>query len=767
MKKVAAAFLVIYMILTAFPVTVNAEKITQEPKIIQTVYETEDIILADIVLTEAPYNADSTGKADCSDILQQAVDDCYTAGGGTVFLPVGRYRLTKGIIIRSFVTVCGDWQDPDEGTDYGTVIIADVESSDNITPALFKIGGSAGAIGLTVWYPNQTIDNVKPYPYTFYVNGLMLSTVKNCTMLNSYRGVGVSCEPNSTHEMFEAENIKGTFLSEGITVYDCSDVDTGKNIFISPGYWTEAGEKFNAPDKKELRKYTKKNTTGITLGDLEWPEYANINVGSCKYGLLFAQGERNKFTGSFFDLYITECQYGMYVPEGVVQNFGDDWGISVYNGHIEGSKKAVYDPGKNTTLLTNVKISGIVVGKHIHRQNGGTDKYVVDYNRRHAKPDSNLYIVNADTTGMTDASAAVQSVLDEAGKTGGVVYMPAGYYRFCNPVCIPAKVELRGVSGTPTRSQKGETKGTTVLAMYGYLDENPDAKPLITLNGENAGISEIKINFVKNVPCDESGKYKKTAPAVCAAADGCYAVNNCVILSSVGFEFKNCKNGLIKKNVGCCMESMISVDGCDDIYLEENLQNGNAVGRNGYADTDIPELQDWYRENNNWAYLFNPILKQNCDYLTFKDSKNVVSLNNFIYGAHRYLVSENTQSVVINGGSDGQRKDRYTLNISGGDTTVMNFQRSTDNSLRAWSIYETGNNAKIKFYNITSVYLVYFEHTKFENVSLSELTAKDFIPYILQPVFRLVTRVGVKKTMKDNVKKEPQIKEVFGDVFDY
>lgn len=63
----------------------------------------------------------------------------------------------------------GEYQDSDEGTDYGTIIIADVKSSDEMRPSLFIVGASAGVVGLTVWYPEQTLENIKPYPYTFYV----------------------------------------------------------------------------------------------------------------------------------------------------------------------------------------------------------------------------------------------------------------------------------------------------------------------------------------------------------------------------------------------------------------------------------------------------------------------------------------------------------------------------------------------------------------------------------------------------------------------
>ena len=60
-------------------------------RIIETVFPTEDVVLANIVASEAPYGCDPTGEKDSTAALQQALDDCGANGGGVVFLPVGRY----------------------------------------------------------------------------------------------------------------------------------------------------------------------------------------------------------------------------------------------------------------------------------------------------------------------------------------------------------------------------------------------------------------------------------------------------------------------------------------------------------------------------------------------------------------------------------------------------------------------------------------------------------------------------------------------------
>ena len=745
MKKIASVVLAL-IIAVGFIFPCFAEENVRKPVIVETVYPTDDVVIADIIATDAPYNADNTGKNDATSAIQKAIDDCAQTGGGTVWLPKGEYRLTGNVYIRQFVTLRGDYQDPDTGNEYGTIIIADVESSDAMTPGLFTVGASAGAVGLTVWYPAQNIENVKPYPYTFYVPGneeYMLSTIQNCTLINSYRGIGVCSECENgvyqCHEMLTIENVKGTCLYEGLNSYNSADVDTVKTLYILNKYWAESGERFNAPEENIIDEYTRENGYGFVLGDLEWPQFADVKISEMKYGILFKEPMRYSFSGVFTDLYITDCTFGIYIPEGIIVERGNSWGTGILNGRIEGSEFAIFDPGKNAMLLTNVETEGAIKGKNIQQYKTDTTEFAPDYKKTYIKPESYLYVVDADKTGKTDASGAVQSKLNEASKTGGVVYLPGGLYRFDNPVKVPAGVELRGSSSVATRCQSGNSSGTLIISYYGY---DKTCEPLITLDGDNAGINGIRVDYPLNGPVDDSGVYKETSPIVYSSSNNVYITNCFLTLASCGIKLENSENAFIKKVIGCCYESMFSMTNCKNAYIEGSLQNGNTLPRNGYENFDIPELQNRFTENNLFAYVFIPVTRIRTDFIKLDSCKNVTVFNTFIYGGKTFLNSKDSEVSLVNVGHDGSSKTEYAYILSGGEVTLLNSMRSTEDGKLGYRFYAIENGTKFRSYNSQCVDLLYNEHVILKNIENEELLKNEWIYKYLSCFYDLIADFG-------------------------
>ncbi len=745
MKKIIAVTLTIIITISMFS-TITYAQTSQQPQIVETKYETDDIVIADIIVTESPYNADNTGVNDCTSIIQKAIDDCAENGGGTVFLPVGKYRLTGNIKIKQFVTLMGDWQDPDIGNEYGTIIIADINSEDIMSPGLITVGSSAGAVGLTIWYPSQTIENVKPYPFTFYITGnedYMLQTIKNCTMLNSYRGIGASSECENgiyqCHEMLTIENVKGTCLYQGLNAYNSADVDTFKTLYLLNKYWAEAGEDFNAPKLDELNAYTRTYGIGMVLGDLEWPMFTDIKISDFNYGINIRKGPRYAFGGTFWDLSITNCNYGFYADKSSVAISGKNWGISIYNGVIEGSVKAICDKDRDRLGLTNVKVKGKISGINIRRNTTSVGVAELDYKATHKKPVSNLFVAELDKTGKTDISLSLQNVLNEAGVNGGIVYIPAGLYRIEHPVTVPSNVELRGASSVANRCQRENSSGTLILSFYGYSE---DSNPLITL-GENSGISGIRIDYPLNNPIDESGYYTKTSPVIYSNSNGVYVVNSSITLASRGVLFENSNDVFIKKLVGCCLENMINLNSCQKATIEGCLQNGTCIARNGYSNFDIPELKNRLQEENLFKCLFDPITRKNTNYIVVSDSDEVTIFNSFIYGGKSFFTGKDSNTTIINVGSDGTSKDGFIFNMDGGNTTILNSMRFNQNSKYANRLYSYTKNSTVKIFSSQAMGISFHDHVIIKNVKDVQFTVCDFFNYILQPFYCLFRKISL------------------------
>ena len=85
--------------------------VTPEPKLVNTINPTEDGVIADFDATR--YGADRSGRKDSTKAIQQAIYACQDAGGGTVWLPAGKYLVKDTIEVHAFCTLRGDRRDPD------------------------------------------------------------------------------------------------------------------------------------------------------------------------------------------------------------------------------------------------------------------------------------------------------------------------------------------------------------------------------------------------------------------------------------------------------------------------------------------------------------------------------------------------------------------------------------------------------------------------------------------------------------------------------
>lgn len=647
--------------------------------LVDTVYPTADTVVAAVDITKEPYNADNTGKTDVTDIINKALLDVRNMGGGTVWMPVGSYLVSDTVTIPTYCTLRGDWQDPDLGQEYGTVILARQPQGLAADQALFLIGGSAGVNGLTVYYPDQSLDNVREYPFTFYTNGVhtsyMLSSVTNCTVINGYRGLGACVTDDSVHEMFSVDNVKGTFLSVGAEMYNQADVGTWKALTVSPKYWMEST--LGSPvDGDALRAYTKANTIGLILGDLEWTEFAELKVEDCKYGINIVKGKRIEFAGSFYGAEVKNCDIALKVD-----HLDDRWGLTVVNSRLEGSLYSIENNSMGMVKTLNADLVGPVGGSG-KTENDYSDyarSVSIDFSEPIGRPNAELYLYSGYANGTRDLSAEIQALLDEAGRTGGVVYLPSGVYLLEAPITVPAGVELRGSAGSPTRDVMAELGGTVLLSRYGTgKGFGPDDTALITL-GQDSGIRGIRIVFGDNGPImfSENGQTNDSVYAVRGRGSGVYVVNCSIIASAYGVDFTDCDGHYIKKLLTCCYYNAMTLGG-DGGRVEGCLQNGTVLTR---MSADMRSYCGNMIDESEIFLMFNEILRPSCRYIVIKEGRGQLVFNTFAYGVCDLITNDGGEGVrIVSVGSDNIGGTQ-TVQIKG-DMTVLGALRYNGLSYR-------------------------------------------------------------------------------------
>ena len=325
------------------------------------------------------------------------------------------------------------------------------------------------------------------------------------------------------------------------------------------------------------------------------------------------------------------------------------WGTVIANSTLEGSQYSIQNKSGGVIKGINLKLTGSTdgSGKIIYEDSQNAASITLDYNKTYTKPVAKLYQYQGTVDGKSDLSQEIQDLLNEAGTTGGVVYLPGGMYRLDSPLTVPAGVELRGAAGSPTREARSITKGTVLLAHYGDGESFlADSQALITLR-QNAGVNGIRILYPDNGPKDSN---LSTTYAIRGTGSGVYVVNTSIAAAAYGVDFSGCDDHYIKKLVTCCYYNAMKVGG-NNGTVEGCLQNGTVLIR---MSTTLTELcNNMIEEAKSFALLFNPITRIHCTYIIVDQGQNQKIYNTFAYGPKTFLCNQGGETVnAVNVGAD-------------------------------------------------------------------------------------------------------------------
>jgi parallel beta-helix repeat protein len=208
------------------------------------------------------YGAAGNGSTDDTAAIQAALDAANAAGGGTVFLPPGAYKITDQLVVEN-CTLRGvgvyQWGEYDQGST--------IHITDTVDPAISLRSGGV-LVGLNFYHPNQsTTSTPVVYPATvelYQTTPSILARetlIHECTFVNSYIAVDLNGDSvNGLSPSCRVIDNRICAISIGVNhPFTLIENQIQRNMFTY-AHWPE-GEAGNAKD------YITANAIGVTIAD--------------------------------------------------------------------------------------------------------------------------------------------------------------------------------------------------------------------------------------------------------------------------------------------------------------------------------------------------------------------------------------------------------------------------------------------------------------------------------------------------------------------
>ena len=237
------------------------------------------------------YGAKGDGATDDTAAFQNALD-AVAGKGGTVNVPVGNYMIKTHIRVPNNVTLEGIWKIPTAWTQMqgSTLLAVEGEGSEEGT-AFITLGVNSTIKGLTVFYPNQKAESIKPYPWCVACAGGDNPSIIDCLLVNPYNAVDFGSKPSGRHYI---RNLYGQPLRRGIFIDKCYDVGRIENVHFWP-FW-------NWSDKTETQKFLTEHGEAFIFARTDWEYVYNTFCFGYGIGYKFIQSKDGACNGNFLGI---------------------------------------------------------------------------------------------------------------------------------------------------------------------------------------------------------------------------------------------------------------------------------------------------------------------------------------------------------------------------------------------------------------------------------------------------------------------------------
>lgn len=254
-------------------------------------------------------------EEDSTAAIQKALDDAGKAGGGTVYLPGGVYRINGSLSVPEGVELRGSF----DGPHYGNSTWAGIQlyaygDKDNADGApLITLAEGSGVRGFTVFYPEQgysdraLIDEEMAHAYPPTIRANKSTWIQNIAIVGGYTAIDAMTNRCDGIVIYD---VTGAAMSSTLLLGHGTDGGVVQNLHFNYSGWGQQGQYANNPDyafitangttnrSDLMTEYTSRIVKGMVLGDCK-----NIDFFSCFNIIINTQIQliKDPYTGGSFE----------------------------------------------------------------------------------------------------------------------------------------------------------------------------------------------------------------------------------------------------------------------------------------------------------------------------------------------------------------------------------------------------------------------------------------------------------------------------------
>lgn len=203
------------------------------------------------------FGARADGKTDDTQAFQRAINEAGSRGGGSVFVPQGRYLIASHLNLPAHVTLRGVSEIPDTPDGNWVSVLLAVEGQGAANGQPFITMNRASVLkGMTIFYPEQKMPVPVAYPWTVRGIGDNISIV-DCLFINPYQAIDFGTNPCGRHFI---QNLYAHVLYRGLFVDQCYDIGRVTNVHFWP---------FASQDQKHF-DWLRQNAIAFQFGRTDW-----------------------------------------------------------------------------------------------------------------------------------------------------------------------------------------------------------------------------------------------------------------------------------------------------------------------------------------------------------------------------------------------------------------------------------------------------------------------------------------------------------------